>query len=200
MVVGLGNPGAEYADTRHNAGFILADALADRWQLAFRRAPQALAAGGTVAGEPLLLIKPHTFMNNSGTALVPLAGYPEFDPARDLLILVDDGALPLGTFRLRARGSSGGHNGLESVEAALGSREYSRLRIGIGPIPQEVTDLADWVLAPFTEQEGRTLTDLLPQMADAVECWVTDGIEPAMNRFNRKPRAADENGQTDGVD
>lgn len=194
MVVGLGNPGAEYADTRHNAGFLLADALANRWQLAFRRAPQALAASGTVAGQPLLLIKPHTYMNNSGTALLPLLAHPEFDPARDLLILVDDGALPLETFRLRARGSSGGHNGLESVESALASRVYSRLRIGIGPIPQDVTDLADWVLAPFTEQEGRILTGLLPQMADAVECWVTDGIETAMNRFNKKPRADDENG------
>ncbi len=197
MVVGLGNPGAEYADTRHNAGFILADALADRWRLAFRPAPRALAANGTVADQPLLLIKPHTFMNDSGAALVPLLAYPEFDPARDLLILVDDGALPLGTFRLRARGSSGGHNGLESVEAALGSRVYSRLRIGIGPIPQEVTDLADWVLAPFQDAEAKTLAELLPEMEEAVECWLKDGIERAMNRYNRKrPDPTNDGGTT----
>jgi PTH1 family peptidyl-tRNA hydrolase len=189
VVVGLGNPGAEYADTRHNAGFILADALADRWQLAFRRASRARVVSGTVAGQPLFLIKPHTYMNDSGAALLPLLDQPDWDPARDLLILVDDGALPLGTYRMRARGSSGGHNGLESIEAALGSRTYARLRIGIGPIPPEVTDLAGWVLAPFTDQEAGTLTDLLPQMGDAVECWIAEGIERAMNRFNKKPRA-----------
>lgn len=193
MVVGLGNPGAEYADTRHNAGFILADALADRWHLAFRRAPQARVASGTVAGQPLALVKPHTYMNDSGTALVPWLAHPEFDPARDLLILVDDGALPLGTFRLRAKGSSGGHNGLESVEAALGSRVYSRLRIGIGPIPPDVTDLADWVLVPFQHAEAKALAELLPAMEDAVECWLAEGIEPAMNRFNKKPRADEGN-------
>jgi PTH1 family peptidyl-tRNA hydrolase len=186
VVVGLGNPGAGYADTRHNAGFILADALADRWRLAFRRAPRARVASGTLAGEPLVLIKPQTYMNDSGTALLPLLEHPAFDPARDLLILVDDGALPLGSFRLRAKGSSGGHNGLESVEWALGSRMYSRLRIGIGPIPPHVTDLADWVLAPFTDQEARTLTEMLPPMGDAVECWVGEGIEPAMNRYNTR--------------
>jgi PTH1 family peptidyl-tRNA hydrolase len=191
VVVGLGNPGAEYADTRHNAGFILADALADRWQLAFRPARRARVAHGTVAGQPLFLIKPQTYMNDSGTALIPLLEHPQFDLTRDLLILVDDGALPLGTFRLRAKGSSGGHNGLESVEAALGSRVYARLRIGIGPIPPDVTDLADWVLAPFTRAEASALRELLPETADAVDCWVAEGIEAAMNRFNQKPRRED---------
>jgi PTH1 family peptidyl-tRNA hydrolase len=194
VVVGLGNPGAEYADTRHNAGFVLADALADRWRLAFRRASRAQVAKGTVAGHALFLIKPQTYMNDSGTALRPLLGQPDWDPARDLLVLVDDGALPLGTFRLRAKGSSGGHNGLESVESALGSRVYARLRIGIGPVPQDVTDLADWVLAPFTHDEMAALTELLPAMADAAECWVSDGIERAMNQFNRKPQGDDSGG------
>ncbi len=186
MVVGLGNPGAEYADTRHNAGFILADTLAARWKLSLRRAPRARVATGEVAGLPAALVKPQTYMNDSGAALAPLLAQPEFDPARDLLVLVDDSALPLGTFRLRARGSSGGHNGLESVELALGSRVYPRLRIGVGPVPEEVDDLADFVLAPFTRSEARTLSELLPEMADAVECWVADGIERAMNRFNKQ--------------
>lgn len=191
MVVGLGNPGAEYADTRHNAGFVLADALAHRWRLAFRPAWRARVADGTVAGQGLSLIKPQTYMNDSGIALIPLLEHPEFDPTRDLLILVDDGALPLGTFRLRARGSSGGHNGLESVESALGTRDYARLRIGIGPIPEDVDDLAHWVLSPFREGEASALAGLLPAMEDAVACWLLEGIEAAMNRFNQKPRAED---------
>jgi PTH1 family peptidyl-tRNA hydrolase len=192
VVVGLGNPGAEYADTRHNAGFVLADALAGRWRLTFRRASGARVAAGTVAGQALFLIKPHTYMNDSGSALRPLLDRPDWDPAQDLLILVDDGALPSGSFRMRARGSSGGHNGLESIEAALGSREYARLRIGIGPIPPEVTDLADWVLAPFAPGEAASLSALLPAMADAVDCWMSEGIARAMNRFNRRPRQNEE--------
>lgn len=139
---------------------------------------------------PVTLLKPQTYMNDSGAALAPLRSVPEFDPARDLLILVDDGALPLGTFRLRARGSSGGHNGLESVELALGSRIYPRLRIGIGPVPDDVDDLADFVLDSFTQTEARVLTELLPEMGDAVECCVAEGIERAMNRFNRRARGA----------
>ncbi len=139
-----------------------------------------------MSGQPLALIKPQTYMNDSGAILAALLDRPDFDPAHDLLILVDDGALPLGTFRLRARGSSGGHNGLESVEAALGSRIYPRLRIGIGPVPEDVADLADFVLAPFSREEARTLSELLPEMADAAECWVAEGIERTMNRFNKR--------------
>ncbi|MBI2072905.1 MAG: aminoacyl-tRNA hydrolase [Gemmatimonadetes bacterium] len=187
VIVGLGNPGPDYADTRHNAGFLLADALANRWRLSrFRRAPRALVAGGRVGDCPVTLLKPQTYMNLSGLGLEPLLAQPEFDPAHHLLLLVDDSALPLGTFRLRARGSSGGHHGLESVEQVLGSRVYARLRIGIGPVPEDVADLTDFVLAPFTSTEAETLRELLPQMGDAVECWVAEGIQQAMNRFNRK--------------
>ncbi len=125
-------------------------------------------------------------MNLSGLGIEPLMGQPDFDLAHHLLVLVDDTALPLGTFRLRARGSSGGHNGLESVEQVLGSRTYARLRIGVGPVPEDVLDLADFVLAPFTAAEAATLRELLPEMANAVECWVSEGIARAMNRFNRK--------------
>lgn len=185
--MGLGNPGPDYADTRHNAGFVLADALADRWRLSrFRRAPRALAAEGRVGDAPVTVLKPQTYMNLSGEAIEPLLDRPDFHPAHHLLVLVDEAALPLGTFRLRARGSAGGHNGLESVEQALGSRAYARLRIGVGPVPEEVEDWADYVLAPFPRSEAAVLRDLLPEMMDAVECWVTDGIQRAMNRFNRK--------------
>lgn len=143
-------------------------------------------ARGTVAGCAVTLLKPRTYMNDSGAALAPLLAEPAFVPARDLLVLVDDAALALGTFRLRARGSAGGHHGLESVEAALGSQQYARLRIGVGPAPAGVDDLADFVLAPFTRAEATTLKELLPLLGEAVECWLADGIEAAMNRFNKR--------------
>lgn len=148
--------------------------------------PRAQAADGRVGDCPITVLKPQTYMNLSGVGLEPLLAQPDFDATHHLLVLVDDAALPLGTFRLRARGSSGGHHGLESVEQVLGSRGYARLRIGIGPVPEEGEDLADFVLAPFTPAETGTLRDLLPEMADAVECWVAEGIQRAMNRFNRK--------------
>ena len=133
-----------------------------------------------------MLAKPQTYMNRSGEALEPLLTHPEFDPGHEMLVLVDDAALPLGTFRLRARGSSGGHNGLESVEQAVGSRHYARLRIGVGPVPEGVGDLADFVLARFTGAEAAAVRDRFPEMVEAVECWVAEGITRAMNRFNRK--------------
>ena len=137
-----------------------------------------------MGGVPLLVLKPQTYMNLSGEALLALRSLPDFDPAHHLLILVDDAALPLGTFRLRARGSSGGHNGLESVEQALTSREYPRLRIGVGPVPEGVEDLADFVLGRFTPEEAAAVRDLIPSMTEAVDCWLAEGIERAMNRFN----------------
>ncbi len=186
--MGLGNPGPEYENTRHNAGFLLADHLARRWGLpAFRRVPAARETRGTVLGQELVLLKPQTYMNRSGAALAPLRNQPDFDPARDLLVLVDDFALPLGRFRLRARGTSGGHNGLKSIEGALRSQAYPRLRIGVGPLPEEVDDSAEYVLSEFTREEAEALRQLLDPMAEAVECWLTEGIEVAMSRFNRRP-------------
>jgi PTH1 family peptidyl-tRNA hydrolase len=141
---------------------------------------------GTAAGCDVVVLKPRTYMNDSGAALASLLPDPTFAAARDLLVLVDDAALPLGAFRLRARGSAGGHHGLESVEATLDSQEYGRLRIGIGPAPAGVADLAEFVLAPFTGAEAAVLRDLLPLLAEAVECWIAEGIDRAMNRFNRR--------------
>ena len=124
-------------------------------------------------------------MNRSGAALAPLRSLPEFDPTRDLLILVDDVALPLGRFRLRGAGSAGGHNGLKSVEGALQRQDYARLRIGVGPAPPDLDDLADYVLDRFSREELETLTGLLDPMSEAVECWLENGIEKAMSQFNR---------------
>ena len=126
-------------------------------------------------------------MNRSGAVLAPLRAQAEFDPARDLLVLVDDVALDFGRFRLRGAGSAGGHNGLKSVEGALLRQDYARLRIGVGPRPMDYDDLADYVLDRFTREEREQLDALLDPMAEAVECWVDDGIEKAMSKFNRGP-------------
>lgn len=157
--------------------------MATRWKLAFERRGNARVATGELSGESVTLVKPETYMNRSGAALAPLTG-PDFTPARDLLVLVDDWAIPIGTFRLRARGSSGGHNGLKSIEATLGARDYARLRVGVGPLPADVGDPADWVLDGFYADEAEVLNERLPVMLDAVECWVTEGIELAMTKFN----------------
>jgi PTH1 family peptidyl-tRNA hydrolase len=184
--VGLGNPGPEYADTRHNAGFRLADRLAERWSLGpFRRGERARESSGVFGGAPVKLLKPQTYMNRSGAALAPLRALPEFDPAHHLLVLVDDVALPLGTFRLRGAGSAGGHNGLKSIEGALQRQDYARLRIGVGPKPPAIEDLSDYVLAEFAPDERKILDELLDPMADAVEAWLAEGIERAMTKFNK---------------
>lgn len=142
-------------------------------------------AEGSWNGRPIRLLKPRTYMNRSGAALAPLRASASFDPAHHLLILVDEVALPLGRFRLRGAGSAGGHNGLKSIEGALRRQDYARLRIGVGPVPPEVDDLADFVLGEFSPDDDRALTDLLDPLTDAVQCWVEEGIERAMNRFNR---------------
>jgi PTH1 family peptidyl-tRNA hydrolase len=171
--VGLGNPGPEYAATRHNAGFWLADAVAAHWNLPpFRRAERARATEGTVAGVPVRVLKPTTYMNRSGAALASLRAEPTFDPARDLLILVDDFQIPIGTFRIRPDGSAGGHNGLKSVEGALQSQQYARLRIGVGPLPEGIGDWADYVLAPFEAEQVEQVESLIPKMIDEVEKWI----------------------------
>ncbi len=183
--MGLGNPGPEYEDTRHNAGFRLADRLVARWKLPqFRRGDRARQTQGSWQSHPVTVLKPQTYMNRSGAALAALRSLPGFDPSQHLLILVDEVALPIGRFRLRGAGSAGGHNGLKSVEGALQRQDYARLRIGVGPQPVE-DDLSDFVLGPFTADEDKILQDLLDPMSEAVECWLADGIEVAMNRFNR---------------
>jgi PTH1 family peptidyl-tRNA hydrolase len=162
------------------------DHLAARWRLpAFRRGQRARETGGVVADREVRLLKPQTYMNRSGAALAPCLDDAGFDPARDLLVLVDDVAIGLGRFRLRGAGSSGGHNGLRSIEGALRRQDYPRLRIGVGPVPPDTGDLADFVLGEFTRDERAALDGLLDPMAEAVEGWLSDGIELAMSRFNR---------------
>lgn len=137
------------------------------------------------------VLKPQTYMNRSGAILGPLRAIETFDPAADLLVLVDDVALDVGRFRLRGAGSAGGHNGLKSVEGSLRRQDYARLRIGVGPRPLQEDNLADFVLDRFTSEERAALDALLDPMAEAVECWLDEGIERAMNRFNRTERKKD---------
>lgn len=187
--MGLGNPGREYALTRHNVGWMVVDHLADVWHFeGWRRDGDSLVAAGRVVGCAVHLVKPQTFMNLSGAALRPYLRRPLFDPTHDLLVAVDDVALPLGRLRLRAEGSAGGHNGLKSIEAALSSREYARARIGVAPTDprRRAADLADFVLSPFGKDEADVVLEQLPRITSAVETWLTDGIERAMNLHNRE--------------
>jgi len=164
----------------------LADHLAARWGLGpFRRGERSRQAEGTWDGHNVRVIKPQTYMNRSGAAIAPLRDVSGFDPATHLLVLSDDAALPVGRFRVRGAGSAGGHNGLKSIEAALQRQDYARLRIGVGPVPAGLDDLADFVLGPLEADEARAIDELLDPMADAVECWLLEGVERAMNRFNR---------------
>ena len=184
LIVGLGNPGAEYARTRHNAGFMLAELLAERWHAAWRaeRRFAARLARGECAGRRVLLCQPQTFMNASGEAVGALMNFYRL-PLKRLLVAMDDADLPLGEIRLRPQGSSGGHHGLESIEQHLGSRGYPRLRIGIGRTegPREITG---HVLGRLNPAERGLMEKVLARAADQAERWLADGIEKAMNQFN----------------
>jgi PTH1 family peptidyl-tRNA hydrolase len=185
VVIGLGNPGPEYDATRHNVGWWVVDRLAYDWDFGpFRRDGRALVSEGSVGKSEVRLVKPTTYMNRSGAALRSLPGGDDFDPGEDLLVVVDDASLDVGRVRFRPEGSPGGHNGLKSISGALRSNEYARLRIGVGRKP-EGEDLADWVLAPMPEEDEQVIVDLLPELTKAVEVWLEEGVEAAMNRFNR---------------
>lgn len=183
--MGLGNPGPRYDATRHNVGWWAADRLAHDWGFgAFRREGPALATGGSIEGEEVLLLKPVTYMNRSGAALGPHLARTELVASRDLMVLVDDATRDVGGARLRAGGSAGGHNGLRSIESTLGASDYPRLRIGVGR-PPNGADMVDWVLSPMgAEDEDRVLA-LLQEIPDALRTWIREGMEPAMNSINR---------------
>lgn len=184
-VIGLGNPGSEYDDTRHNVGWWVVDRLAYDWDFGpFKRDGRAFVSEGTVCGTEVRLMKPNTYMNRSGLALRPLRAMASFDATEDLLVVVDDAALDVGRVRFRPEGGAGGHNGLKSISGALQSNEYARLRLGVGKKPER-EDLSDWVLAPMPPEDEEAVVELLPELTRAVEVWITEGIEAAMNRFNR---------------
>ena len=195
VIVGLGNPGREYAATRHNVGWWLIDHLADVWHFdGWKKDGESQVANGVVGGVKVRLVKPQTYMNLSGQALKNFVRRPFWSAAKDLLVVVDEVQLPVGRIRLRPRGSAGGHNGLKSIEAALDTRDYSRLRIGVGPSEERkgiYKDLADFVLAPFARDERAEILGLMPQLTATVETWLTEGVEKAMNLYNRSSSAED---------
>jgi len=188
VIVGLGNPGKEYERTRHNVGWWVLDHLADVWRFdGWRRDGDARVASGHVGSANVRLVKPQTYMNLSGAVLRPYLRRAGWSAQHDLLIVVDEVALPLGAFRFRARGSSAGHNGLKSIEGALGHQDYARLRIGIGPpAGRNRGDLADYVLSDFGKADAKVVEELMPTLREGIEAWLTEGIEPVMNLFNRK--------------
>ncbi len=189
LIVGLGNPGPEYEGTRHNVGFRTVDEFAARHGVSFRMGPtRALIAKVRGLDGDALVAKPLTFMNRSGQAVGELRRYYRVDLA-DVLIVADDVNLPLSRLRARARGSAGGHNGLASVEAGLGTIEYPRLRIGVGRGDPR-RDLANHVLARFVADEEPTVTALVGRAADAVETFVRDGLGRVMDRFNQEETPA----------
>jgi len=184
LIVGLGNPGQEYRDTRHNVGFMVADALVDRWRVRdqWREKFDALLIKTMVRDEPVIVVKPLTFMNLSGQAVAGLAGFYKIEPA-DVFVVTDDVALPLGRLRARREGGAGGHNGLKSIIQSLGMQAFPRMRVGVGRGDNR-RDLADHVLGRFDADERDTVSAAVLRAADATEMFLSEGIERVMNAFN----------------
>ena len=189
VMLGLGNPGKEYEHTRHNVGWWLVDHLADRWHFdGWKKDGQARVAQGHLTGvtEAARLIKPQTYMNLSGGVLVQYARRPFWSATNDLLVLVDDVAIPAGTWRLRAEGGAGGHNGLKSIQQAIGTQQYARLRIGVGD-PERAAGgpLTDFVLGAVGKRDAEAIRGLFPVMTEVVEAWVRGGIKDALDVQSR---------------
>jgi PTH1 family peptidyl-tRNA hydrolase len=190
LIAGLGNPGRQYAGTRHNIGFMLVEQLASRWRAswALEKKFSSRLARLDCGQQKIILCQPQTFMNASGDAVAALAGFYQLPPAQ-MLVVVDDADLPLGQIRLRPEGSSGGHHGLESVERQLATRVYPRLRLGIGRREADGRQITDYVLGRFAGTERETVEEVLSRACQQVECWTSAGIKEAMNLFNGAPPA-----------
>ena len=185
LIVGLGNPGQAYVETRHNAGFLVVEAMAAGAGLKFRRHGEASTAHGRVAGHAITLVKPQTYMNRSGPVVATLVGDLGLDLS-EMIVVHDDLDLDPGRLRIKSRGGGGGHNGVLSIIDALGSDRFARLKIGVGrPLAGE--DPADYVLASMPSRERAVLEEAVQQAIGALECWIAEGVMAAMNRFNCVP-------------
>ena len=199
MFAGLGNPGAEYAATRHNVGFMLADALAARWNASGWRTKQdALVSEARLGAEKVLLVKPLTYMNESGRAVGPLLSWYKLAP-EDLIVAHDDMDLPVGTIRLRKKGSAGGHNGMKSILYHVQDENFPRVRIGVGHPVHGREQVIRHVLSPFSGEDAQKIHEAIEYLLPAVECILTEGIDLAMNKYNpkkvkkpREPKPAEE--------
>ena len=184
LAVFLGNPGLKYEGTRHNAGFMTADALAKEKNVAINRARfKALTGVCEIGEEKVLLMKPQTYMNLSGESAAEAARFYKIPPSH-VLVVSDEIALPIGKLRVRAKGSAGGHNGLKSLIACLGTEEFPRIRLGVGAPPHPDYDMADWVLSAFKNQDAEDMAKVAERAAKAVECYILHGPERAMNLYN----------------
>jgi PTH1 family peptidyl-tRNA hydrolase len=191
LIVGLGNPGIEYQFTPHNLGFLTIDRIANGLGIEIRnRQCRALTARATIAGESVVLAKPETYMNLSGLSVRELVVEHQVDVERDLIVIYDELDLPLGTIRIRQRGSSAGHNGMESILGALNTDEFLRIRLGSAP-DRKILDSVKYVLTPFRRAQEKVVVEVLDTAAEAVEVILKEGPAAAMNRFNRKNESAE---------
>lgn len=184
IVAFLGNPGLKYNGTRHNAGFMAADAMKKKLGVSINKMRfKALTQTADIGGKKVLLMKPQTYMNLSGDAIAQAANFYKVPPER-VIVVSDETALPIGRLRIRRGGSAGGHNGLKSVIARLGTDQFPRIRLGVGDKPHPDYDMADWVLSAFKGQDAADMELVAKKAADAVECYITEGADRAMNKFN----------------
>lgn len=190
LIAGLGNPGKEYETTRHNVGFMTIDCLADKIGCdVTTRKFLGFTGSGMLAGEKVILLKPQTYMNASGESVRAAADFYKLEPDH-VIVIYDDISLDVGSVRIRAKGSAGGHNGMKSIIAHLGTEAYPRVRIGIGDKPPRM-DLADYVLSHFSGAELETIRDAVKDGADAVEILIRDGVQAAMNKYNKVKKSAE---------
>lgn len=184
LIVFLGNPGPRYEMTRHNAGFMAADAMAREKNLSINKSRfKALTATCDVGGESVLLMKPQTFMNLSGDAVSQAVKFYKIPPEH-VIVVSDEISLPIGKLRIRTKGSAGGHNGLKDIIAKLGTDAFPRIRIGVGAPPHPDYDMADWVLSSFKNQDAEDMLAAAARAAEAAQCYISQGADRAMNRFN----------------
>lgn len=186
LIVFLGNPGVKYEGTRHNAGFMAADAMAKAKGVSINRLRfRALTAQCVIGGENVLLMKPQTYMNLSGEAVGEAARFYKIPPEH-IIVISDEMALPIGKLRIRMKGSAGGHNGLKNIISHIGTEAFPRIRLGVGAPPHADYDVKDWVLSAFKNQDADDMAQAAARAAEAAECYIAEGAERAMNKFNTK--------------
>lgn len=186
VIVGLGNPGKKYENTRHNAGFIAIDALADKYGISIsEKKHKALCGSGVMEGNKVVLVKPQTFMNLSGESVRSIMDFYKIDPEEDMLVIYDDISLAPGNIRIRKKGSAGGHNGIKSIIAHAGTQNFMRVKVGVGEKPSG-WDLADYVLGHFSDEDNVKLKEIMPDIIQAVTFMVQGDVDKAMNDFNAK--------------
>lgn len=186
VIVGLGNPGKNYEKTRHNAGFMAIDAIADKYGISVKeKKHKALCGTGVIEGQKVLLVKPQTYMNLSGESVAEIMNFYKLDPEEEMLVIFDDISLAPGNIRIRKKGSAGGHNGIKSLIAHTGTQGFMRIKVGVGEKPKG-WDLADYVLGHFSEDDTKKLEEVMPDIVRAAVLMMQGDVDKAMNEYNAK--------------